>query len=109
MSAKGAKEENVIVPKGWWDSLPRKVYSTLERVKTSQPWFEVYKLNAKTWAIYEPYQFEETLSYLVEGDKKAILIDTGDGIGNIKALAEELTKMPFWVVNTHTHVDHVAQ
>jgi glyoxylase-like metal-dependent hydrolase (beta-lactamase superfamily II) len=109
MSAKTSKEENVIVPKGWWESLPRKVYSTLQWVKTSQPWFEVYKLNEKTWAIYEPYQFEETLSYLVEGDKKAVLIDTGDGIGDIKKLCEELTKLPFWVVNTHTHVDHVAQ
>jgi glyoxylase-like metal-dependent hydrolase (beta-lactamase superfamily II) len=109
MSTKGTKSANVIVPRNWWKNLPRKIYSKLERIETSQPWFEVYKLNTDTYAIYEPYQFEETLSYLVEGDKRAVLIDTGDGIADIKKCVEELTNLPYNVVNTHTHVDHVAQ
>jgi len=109
MSPKVAKSANIIVPRNWWQSLPRKIYSKLELVETSQSWFEVYKLNANTYAIYEPYQFEETLSYLVEGEKRAVLIDTGDGIADIKKCVEELTHLPYNVVNTHTHVDHVAQ
>ncbi len=109
MSAKAAKVENVIVPKKWWESLPRKIYSSLDRVKTSQPWFEVYHIDPDIYAIYEPYQFEETISYLIIGKEKAALIDTGDGIANIKKCAEELTKLPIFVLNTHNHTDHVAQ
>jgi glyoxylase-like metal-dependent hydrolase (beta-lactamase superfamily II) len=109
MSTKVGKSANIIVPRNWWENLPRKIYSKLERVETSQSWFEVYKLNGNTYVIYEPYQFEETLSYFVEGDKRAVLIDTGDGIADIKKCVEELTHLPYNVVNTHTHVDHVAQ
>jgi glyoxylase-like metal-dependent hydrolase (beta-lactamase superfamily II) len=109
MSSTVSKNEDVVVPKNWWQSLPRKIYSSLEKVETSQPWFEVYRLNSQTYAIYEPYQFEETLSYLVEGKKKAILVDTGDGIADIKRCVEELTDLPVTVLNTHTHTDHVAQ
>ena len=90
MSAKSAKGENIVVPKKWWESLPRKVYSTLEKVETSQPWFEVYRLNAQSYAIYEPYQFEETLSYLVEGKKKAILIDTEMGSLTLRNVSRNL-------------------
>jgi len=89
--------------------LPRKIYSELERVECSQPWFEVYRIKRDVYAFYEPGQFEEVLSYLVLGKKSAALIDTGCGIGNVKRLAEEFTKLPIKVVNTHSHYDHVAQ
>jgi glyoxylase-like metal-dependent hydrolase (beta-lactamase superfamily II) len=46
--------------------------------------------------------------YLVEGKKKAALIDTGTGIGDLKALLRKLTKLPLIVLNTHGHVDHVG-
>jgi glyoxylase-like metal-dependent hydrolase (beta-lactamase superfamily II) len=98
-----------VAPLDWWEVLPRKVYSELERVQCSQPWFEVYRIKRDVYAFYEPGQFEEVLSYLVVGKKNAALIDTGCGIGNIKKLAEESTKLPIKVVNTHSHYDHVAQ
>jgi glyoxylase-like metal-dependent hydrolase (beta-lactamase superfamily II) len=104
-----AKSENIIVPKKWWESLPRKIYASLKKIETSQPWFEVYAINPNIYAIYEPYQFEETISYLILGKDKAALIDTGDGIANIKKCVEELTKLPVFVLNTHNHTDHVAQ
>jgi glyoxylase-like metal-dependent hydrolase (beta-lactamase superfamily II) len=77
-------------------------------VKTSQPWFEVYKVDPGIYVIYEPYQFEEAISYLVLGEERAALIDTGNGIGDIKALTEELTDLPVMVVNTHSHSDHTG-
>jgi len=58
---------------------------------------------------YEPGQFEEVISYLVVGKERAVLIDTGLGIGNVKRLAEESTHLPIVVVNTHSHYDHIAQ
>ncbi len=93
----------------WRRNLPRPIYSKLEKAKSAQEWFEVYRIRPKIFALYEPGQFEEVISYLVLGDKGAALIDTGMGIGNVKRLAEELTELPITVVNTHSHYDHIAQ
>lgn len=102
------KRSELIQPAKWWEKLPRPVYSTLEKVETSQKWFEVYKLTSDTFAIYEPYQFEEAISYLALGKKRAIVIDTGTGIGDLRQVVDELTKLPVSVVNTHTHWDHIG-
>src|SRR5262249_42304774 len=60
------------------------------------------------FAIYEPHQSEEVISYLITGDRNAILFDTGMGISDIKRVAAELTKLPIMVLNSHTHDDHVG-
>ncbi len=44
--------------------------------------------------------------YLVEGDQRACVIDTGHGLGNLRAYVETLTDKPTFVVLTHGHVDH---
>jgi glyoxylase-like metal-dependent hydrolase (beta-lactamase superfamily II) len=108
-SSETTQNQDVVRSKGWESALPRAAYHNLERVTTGIPWFEVYRTPGNVFAIYEDGQFEETLSYLVPGEERAVLIDTGDGIGNIRTLAEELTSLPVSVVNTHHHIDHVAQ
>jgi glyoxylase-like metal-dependent hydrolase (beta-lactamase superfamily II) len=92
----------------WCRDLPRPIYTTLEKVSTQDPWFEVYKIRPGVFAIYEPHQSEEVISYLVLGTKKALLFDTGMGISNIRKLVEGLTTLPVSVVNSHTHNDHVG-
>jgi glyoxylase-like metal-dependent hydrolase (beta-lactamase superfamily II) len=92
----------------WCRSLPRSEYRKLERVRVSDPWFEVYKAAPRVFAIYEPHQFEEVISYLILGDKQAALFDTGMGIGDIKKVTAELTALPIMVLNSHTHNDHVG-
>lgn len=99
---------NLVQPDKWWEILPRPVYASLDKVETSQPWFEVYRLPDGTYAIYEPGQFEEAMSYLVIGSEKAALIDTGTGIGDLRSLVEGLTELPVMVINTHTHWDHIG-
>lgn len=47
-----------------------------------------------------------TAIYLVEGADKAVLIDTGVGVGDLKAVVESLTTKPVTVLITHGHVDH---
>lgn len=103
-----SQRSEIIQPQKWWENLPRPVYSSLERVKVSQEWYEVYKLTADTLVIYEPYQFEEAISYLVLGTDRGVLVDTGTGIGNLRGLITELTDLPVSVVNTHTHWDHIG-
>jgi glyoxylase-like metal-dependent hydrolase (beta-lactamase superfamily II) len=92
----------------WCRALPRPEYKALQRVLPDETWFEVYKVAPATFAIYEPHQYEETISYLIVGTKQALLLDTGMGIGNIKAVVARLTSRPVVVLNSHTHNDHVG-
>ncbi len=92
----------------WCRALPRPEYKPLEQVKVRDPWFEVYRVAPSTYAIYEPHQAEETISYLISGTQASLLFDTGMGIGNLKAVVDELTKLPVIVLNSHTHNDHVG-
>jgi glyoxylase-like metal-dependent hydrolase (beta-lactamase superfamily II) len=92
----------------WWDALPRPAWARFEHVDQSQDWFEVYRVADGVLAIYEPGQFEEVISYLVIGSDRALLFDTGLGIGDMGQVVEELTDRPVLVLNSHTHYDHVG-
>jgi glyoxylase-like metal-dependent hydrolase (beta-lactamase superfamily II) len=92
----------------WCKALPRPEYKSIKRVQVSDPWFEVYEPAPGVYAIYEPHQAEETISYLILGDTHALLFDTGMGISDIKKIVQELTKLPIAVLNSHTHNDHVG-
>lgn len=92
----------------WCKALPRPEYKSLKRVAIMVPWFEVYEPVPGVYAIYEPHQAEETISYLIVGDKQALLFDTGMGISDIKKTVRELTTRPIVVLNSHTHNDHVG-
>jgi glyoxylase-like metal-dependent hydrolase (beta-lactamase superfamily II) len=89
-------------------NLPRPEYADLERVDIEHDWFEVYQLADGVKAIYEPHQWQEVISYLIEGDDSALLFDTGNGIADIHALATRLTQKPIAVLNSHSHYDHVG-
>ena len=66
----------------------------------------VFKTEKVTGRITRIYAFATELMYLVEGTEKAVLIDTGSGIGSLKACVEQLTDKPVIVLVTHGHVDH---
>ena len=92
----------------WADALPRPGNQRFKQLKPASPWFELYQLNAGTLTFLEPNHEEQVISYLVLGTEKAVLIDTGMGISDIKAEVERLTDLPVIVVNTHSHLDHVG-
>jgi glyoxylase-like metal-dependent hydrolase (beta-lactamase superfamily II) len=92
----------------WCRKLPRVEFARLERVAVDDSWFEVYRVAPETLAIYEPHQSEETIGYLIMGRERALLFDTGMGIGDLRALIAKLTKLPVVVMNSHTHDDHVG-
>lgn len=50
-----------------------------------------------------PMRFQ---SYLVLGGEKALLIDSGFGVGSLKEIVDGLTGLPLILVNTHGHPDH---
>lgn len=46
------------------------------------------------------------IMYLVEGEEKAVLIDTCLGVGHLREFVENLTEKQITVLLTHGHVDH---
>ncbi len=106
--AQPAKQDAAVSRPAWCANLPRAAYATLERVNLPTDWFEVYRVGDGVYAIYEPKQFQEVISYLILGSTRALLFDTGLGIGNIKAVARHLTALPLVVLNSHTHYDHTG-
>lgn len=71
-------------------------------------WFTVERLAEDTFAISEYRHWEETHCYLLCGTERALLIDTGLGVGNIKAVTDRLTRLPILVAATHVHWDHIG-
>jgi hydroxyacylglutathione hydrolase len=57
------------------------------------------------WSIDGP---ANDLMYLVAGAHRAMLVDTGMGLGDLVGMVRELTDLPLIVVNTHGHPDHAG-
>ena len=71
--------------------------------------FTVTQINSHTWQIAEVYHLPAALPmYLVVGNEKAALIDTGTGLSGLRETVEEITKLPVSVYNTHAHIDHAG-
>ena len=59
--------------------------------------------------IYEIDEFDCASCFLVEGTERALLIDTGVGIGDLRWLVENrLAGKPYEVIATHKHGDHIG-
>lgn len=71
-------------------------------------WFTVEKIDNDTYVISEYKHWEETHCYLLCGTEKAVLIDTGLGVANIKTVVDSLTMLPVIVITTHVHWDHIG-
>lgn len=74
----------------------------------NDPWFTVRKIDNKTYAISELGHWEKVHSFLLLGDEKAALVDTGLGIDNMKRITDQLTNLPIDVITTHVHSDHIG-
>lgn len=70
-----------------------------------EPYFQAEQIAPCTWKILSSGDY----SYLFEGEKEAVAIDTGYGAGNLREFLQTLTKKPVRnVINTHSHFDHSA-
>ncbi len=58
--------------------------------------------------VYEINEFDGASMFLIVGREKALLIDTGVGIGDLKGFIVGLTDLPVDVLLTHNHRDHVG-
>ena len=63
----------------------------------------VVQIDQNTWRIEE----KDVRFFLLEGEKGALLIDTGKVTDNAKEIAESLTSKPVKLLNTHADLDHI--
>lgn len=77
-------------------------------VSTAQTWYDVRRAEPGIFIIEEPYHYEHVKSYLVEGDQRALLLDTGTGADDMRSLVESFTDKPVFLVNSHAHWDHIG-
>ena len=71
----------------------------------TQDWYSVNNFAPGSYQITEGGRFN---MLLLVGDEKAVAIDGGIGIANLKKLYESITDKPIDFVLTHTHWDHVG-
>lgn len=76
---------------------------TFREFCSRKEWFATENLGDGIHLIKNPLGVE---MYLIEGEEKAALLDTGLGIGELKKVVEGLTEKPLEVYLTHGHVDH---
>lgn len=80
-----------------------KTTNTLPEACVTMPWFECRE------GIFEIDEFDCASCFVVVGESRALVIDTGAGIGDLKWLIENrITDKPYDVVATHNHGDHIG-
>ena len=57
---------------------------------TSRPtpppeWFHIVRLDARTYELSEPKYWQQNVSYLLLGTRRALLFDTGPGLYSIRS------------------------
>jgi len=65
-----------------------------------------FKTEKVTEHITRIFAFNTELMYLVEGENRSVLIDSGSGFGSLKACIDSITDKPVVVLLTHGHTDH---
>ena len=71
-------------------------------------YFTIEYIDSATIAIGEPRYHQHNYNYLIIGNTRAILFDTGPGIRDIRPVAESLTSLPIVISQSHLHYDHIG-
>jgi glyoxylase-like metal-dependent hydrolase (beta-lactamase superfamily II) len=68
----------------------------------------VYRISEPIGTIEPRFGISTVNMYLVIGKERAVLIDSGMGVGDVRAETETITSLPCMVLNTHYHWDHIG-
>lgn len=70
--------------------------------------YQFYPVGENHWRITEQIGPSYVCMDLIEGSKKALLIDTGYGYGNLSEEIYKRVSMPLEIAMTHGHYDHIG-
>ena len=79
-----------------------------EGVRWFDDWFAIETIAPGVYAIGEPRFHQINWNYLIEGEERALLFDTGPGVRDISVVVAALTSKPLTVLPSHMHFDHTG-
>jgi glyoxylase-like metal-dependent hydrolase (beta-lactamase superfamily II) len=76
----------------------------------ANPWFTVETVDDGITMLTEPHvaRLWRANLFLIRGRDHDLLVDTGMGIGPLRATLAQLTQRPITVFTTHSHLDHIG-
>lgn len=83
-----------------------------EALKVRSDWFEVNYLGNRIYSIEEPRSSQGNVSYLILGNKRGLMFDTGCGENEVKGdykikyILDKITTLPVTLLQSHFHFDH---
>ena len=74
-------------------------------VNDTDEWYSVSRATERTRRIDEAVKYG---MFLLEGSERALLVDAGAGVGNLRGLVDAYVDVPVTLLLTHTHWDHIG-
>lgn len=74
-------------------------------MNATDEWYDVSRITDKSYSILEADDYG---MFLIEGEDRAVLVDAGAGVGDLRGLVTDLVDTPITLVVTHTHWDHIG-